>query len=87
MNTFDDILFRIRETSKTSSEFAELKDLQESMKNFTKEMMKAERNYDLNLAANIKYGVMQEVQKRIDELKERIKFKVALALKATLEEF
>lgn len=87
MNTLDEILTKIRKKSNTSSEFMELESLEDTLINLTKEMKKAEEQYDLNLAASLKYGVIQDIQERIDKLKELIKFKIALALKETLEQF
>lgn len=87
MNNLDDILQRIKDVNDVEKEFEELYSLQDSMVNFTKEIEKAERNYDLNFAAELKYGVVAKVQSQIEDVKNRIRLKIALTMKTVLEEF
>ena len=61
--------------SRWEEEKTQLKEVRELMSNIEEikfEIEKAERNYDLNKAAELKYGKMIETEKRLEELRKKM---------------
>ncbi len=50
----------------------ELKKIKEEMEKVNIEMQQAERNYDLNRAAELKYGTLTELQKQLDAFEKHL---------------
>lgn len=66
-------------------DFDKLEQLKHDLKRVEERIATAEKNYDLNKAAELKYGIGADILKDIEKVRNDIKNKVVTALNQTLD--
>ncbi len=64
----------------------ELRQAQQELDEVRREIELAERNYDLNRAAELRYGKLPELEKKVEELSEKLKNAKYVRLEVTAED-
>jgi hypothetical protein len=87
-NSLESLIFKIKQSAyDVDNDFSLLNSLQDSIRKLEIEALKAEKEYDLNKAAEITYKVIQPLQQQVKEAKTRIKDSIYNATNTVLKDF